>query len=84
MKITLDFDFGSKARDKVTGFVGVVTGFTTYDTGCDRYMLTPPVDEKGQMSKSEWVDSSRLESVPEPRKETKRSPRHGGGPNPPP
>ena len=32
---------GVKAKDIVTGFIGIVTGRYSYLTWCDRYQLTP-------------------------------------------
>lgn len=48
-------ELGLKARDKITGFEGVITGRAQYLTGCDQYVLVPPVKD-GQVQKSEWFD----------------------------
>ena len=53
------------ARDKITGFKGMVIGHADYSTGCDQYLLAPPVDEKGNWVESRWFDEGRLEIVEE-------------------
>jgi hypothetical protein len=52
--------FGVQAKDKVTGFVGTVIGHSSFMTGCDQYLLSPPVDERGQWVESRWFDEARL------------------------
>ena len=56
---------GTKVRDKITGFTGIVTGYCTYLTGCNRALVEPPVDEKGADVESQWCDEQRLERVGE-------------------
>lgn len=52
---------GVKAKDKITGFEGVVTGHADYLTGCDQYLLSPTVDDKGGKREGAWFDDQRLE-----------------------
>jgi hypothetical protein len=52
---------GVKAKDKITGFEGVVSGHADYLTGCDQYLVTPTVDEKGGARDGRWFDEQRLE-----------------------
>lgn len=69
---------GKKARDKITGFEGIVTGRAQYLTGCDQYSLAPPAKD-GSINRSEWFDEGRLEVIGdgiEP--ETVAGPRPGG------
>lgn len=51
---------GSKAKDKITGFSGIVTGHARYITGCDQYLLNAKATSDGQVH-SLWVDENRLE-----------------------
>lgn len=51
---------GSKAKDRITGFVGVITGHSRYITGCDQYLLNPPAKD-GALVDSQWFDEQRLE-----------------------
>lgn len=56
------YTFGDKAKDKITGFEGIVTGFTRFITGCDQYCLTPQgVDKEGKTVESKWFDENRIE-----------------------
>ena len=58
-------EFGCKVQDRFTGFVGVVTGYSEYVTGC-RYHLVE-AQAKGGKAESDWIDVSRLRLVePEP------------------
>ena len=61
--LKLDFKFGDTAEDVLTGFSGVVGGFTTYISGCDQYLLYPRVDKDGVLRKAEWFDVKRLVAV---------------------
>lgn len=53
-------ELGKKARDRITGFEGVITGRAQYLTGCDQYVLTPSVKD-GSYQASQWFDEGRLE-----------------------
>jgi len=57
----MKFELGCSAQDKITGFSGIVTGFCCYLTGCDQYLLTPKVDEKGGYVNAKWFDVNRLD-----------------------
>jgi hypothetical protein len=52
---------GSKVKDKITGFTGIVTGIVTYITGCSQALIAPPVDKQGKRPEGEWIDLQRLE-----------------------
>lgn len=52
---------GFKAKDKVTGFHGVVTSMSYDLYGCIQASLTPPVDKTDKEVKfGHWFDVSRL------------------------
>lgn len=53
-------ELGAEARDKVTGFSGIVTARATYLTGCDQYVLSPKVDVDGKVPEAHWFDENRL------------------------
>jgi hypothetical protein len=57
-------ELGKKARDKVTGFEGVITGRAQYLTGCDQYVVVPLVKD-GSFQRGEWFDEGRLEVIGE-------------------
>lgn len=58
--------FGVKAKDKITGFEGTVTGHSDFITGCDQFFLQPTVDDKGAKREGQWFDENRLEVLNAP------------------
>lgn len=56
-------ELGKLAKDKVTGFQGIVTGRAQYLTGCTQYVVVPPVAVGGGFQHGEWFDEGRLEVV---------------------
>lgn len=60
MNIKQHFEYlGLQAKDKVTGFSGVVTTLSFDLYGCIQAVVTPPVGEKPEEGK--WFDISRLQ-----------------------
>lgn len=53
---------GETAIDKITGFVGVVTGRCSYITGCDQLLVQPQLNKEGAFVESKWFDENRLTS----------------------
>jgi hypothetical protein len=53
---------GQKAKDKVTGFEGIIIGRCQYLTGCDQYGLVPPARD-GKIESAQWFDEGRIEIV---------------------
>ena len=51
---------GMKCEDKITGFVGMATGFVSYLTGCNQVLIQPQVKEDGTMTTAHWFDESRI------------------------
>lgn len=58
-------ELGDEAKDKVTGFKGVVVAISKWLTGCDRYGLQPSVDKEGKVPDLYWVDEPMLELIKE-------------------
>lgn len=56
--------FGKKAKDKITGFEGIITGKVTYMFGCAQYGLTPPVKD-GKLEQTHYFDEGRIEIIGE-------------------
>jgi len=52
---------GQKAKDKITGFEGIITARAQYLTGCDQYGITPPVNKEGTIDSVEFFDEGRIE-----------------------
>lgn len=55
------FELGSEAVDTITGFKGRLTGRVQYITGCNQYVVSPPVDSDGKHRDAHWVDEDRLQ-----------------------
>lgn len=56
------FENGETAKDKITGFKGIITGHSDYLTGCDVYLLVPK-SKDGKKSDGVWFDEDRLERI---------------------
>jgi len=54
-------NLGKKAKDKITGFEGVITGFCQYITGCDQYCLMPDKTKDNVYPTGHYFDVNRLE-----------------------
>lgn len=51
---------GRTAKDKVTGFCGVIATVSFDLYGCVQVVITPPVDKEGKLPDGRWFDVSRL------------------------
>jgi hypothetical protein len=54
---------GKKAKDKVTGFEGIITSKHIYLTGCIQYGIQPQIDKDGKVPDKEFFDEGRIEIV---------------------
>ena len=54
-------ELGVKARDKVTGFVGIVTTHSRHLTGCDSYWLSAEYKDGQTETQQRCFDEIRLE-----------------------
>lgn len=52
---------GKTAKDRVTGFRGVVTSVSFDLYGCIQAAVHPPVDDKGALPEGRWFDVNRLD-----------------------
>ena len=50
---------GKKAKDKVTGFEGIITSKHIYLTGCSQYGLQPSVDKDGKVPDMKYFEIGR-------------------------
>lgn len=57
----MDKYFGKKAKDKITGFTGTITGKIEWMYGCNQYCIVPPVSKEGKLDGGEWFDEGRVE-----------------------
>ncbi len=58
-------NLGKQGKDKITGFVGIVTAKCYHLYGCAQYSLTPAVDKDGKSQDIKWIDEGRLEIIGE-------------------
>ncbi len=56
----MGIEFGIKAKDKITGFVGIVTGNCQYISGCDQVLLVPECGKDGSHREGHWFDLQRI------------------------
>ena len=54
---------GQEAKDKITGFKGIVLGKCEYITGCNQYLIQPKVKKDGEHVSGHWIDEDRLEAT---------------------
>ena len=57
----MDEKLGKKARDKITGFTGIIVGKSEYLFGCNQYAVSSKVKKEGNDTKTQWFDEGRLE-----------------------
>ena len=63
-KEIVDENLGKLARDKVTGFEGVITVKGIHLYGCNTYVLTPKVKD-GKCEEAKSFDEGRIEIIGE-------------------
>lgn len=51
---------GVKAKDRITGFEGIVIAKVVYLNGCIQYCLKPPLSKKGELREGEYFDEGEL------------------------
>jgi len=57
-------ELGKIAKDKITGFKGIVMGRAEYLTGCKKYAIQPQkLNKDNKPSDWEWFDEMNMEEV---------------------
>lgn len=56
-------NFGKLAKDKITGFEGIITSKHFYITGCAQYGLQPKIDKDGKVPDKNYFDEARVEII---------------------
>jgi hypothetical protein len=57
-----EIELGVFAKDRLTGFYGVVMGRSEYSTGCRTYAIAPAkMDKEGKTAEWLWFDEDRIE-----------------------
>jgi hypothetical protein len=54
---------GKKAKDKVTGLVGIITNRSECLYGCNRYLLQPSAGEDQKVPEAWWVDEDQIDVI---------------------
>ena len=54
-------NLGKKAKDKITGYEGIITAKVSYLYGCDQYGINPGVDKDGKLKDIIYFDIGRIE-----------------------
>lgn len=65
MKKEFKHELGTKVREKITGFTGVITSRIDYLTGCNQYCVLPKCKEEGVYPEGQYFDEERLEVLNE-------------------
>ena len=78
----MKLEMGRKAKDKITGFTGYLTGRAEYITGCNQWCLNPQVKDDGTKLDAIWLDEGRIEPLDEIIKIQTVQAELNGGPNP--
>jgi hypothetical protein len=55
-------NLGKQARDKITGFEGIIIGKIHFLFGCDQYGIAPKVTD-GKVNDTNWFDEGRVEII---------------------
>jgi len=58
-------DLGVKAKDKITGFKGILTARVDFLTGCNRYCLQPTKLQDGVPIEGIYFDEEQIEYIKE-------------------
>jgi len=58
-------ELGKKAKDKITGFSGILTARVEYLTGCNRYAVQPQELKDGKPIESMYFDEAQIEIISE-------------------
>jgi len=55
-------NLGKKAKDKITGFEGIIVGKISYLFGCAQYGIAPEAKD-GKVSETHYFDEGRIEVI---------------------
>lgn len=58
-------ELGVKAKDKITGFAGIITSRCEFLTGCNRYCIQPTDLRDGKPVESLYFDEAQIEVIGE-------------------
>jgi len=55
-------NLGKEAKDKITGFEGIIIGKINYLFGCAQYGIAPK-SKDGKVNDTNWFDEGRVEII---------------------
>jgi hypothetical protein len=58
-------NLGKLAKDKITGFTGIITAYIQYLTGCHQYGIQPNELKDGKIIEVNWFDVKRIDIIGE-------------------
>jgi hypothetical protein len=58
----MDQNLGKQAKDKITGFEGIIIGKCAYLFGCEQYCIAPKAKEN-EVKDAHWFDMGRVEII---------------------
>jgi hypothetical protein len=73
-------ELGKKAKDKITGLEGIVTGRCEYLYGCTQYCIMPQATDN-KAPEGSWYDEGRVEVIDEGIKAEEVRAKEDGGPS---
>jgi len=74
---------GDKAKDKISGFEGIVTAEVKFLNGCDRLQITPDkLNTDGSLIDGEYFDRPQLQRVKEKKIKVEKNNNGGDRPDP--
>ena len=76
--VEFKYPLGTRAKDKVSGLVGMIISRCENLNGCLRYTIQPPIDKDGKIVESYWFDEDQIEIINEKPVEVKKN--FTGGP----
>jgi len=61
--VKFEHELGVKAKDKITGFKGVITARVEFLTGCNRYCVQPTTLQDNQPIEGIYFDEEQLQLI---------------------
>ena len=69
---------GIKVKSNISGFKGIIVARADHLNGCNRYLVSPPIDKDGKLTDSFWFDEDELVVVVGKKRLERKSNDRGG------
>lgn len=73
-------ELNSTVKSSVTGLKGIAVSRSEHMNGCNRYLVQPKVNDKGDVPDAWWIDEMELKVLKKPPAKAKVKARSTGGP----